>query len=359
MSSRLRKQKINLMGVYILCGFSIFILTGNLFGSGNQGGGDPVARQVKLLSVLPRPDAAGIKTRVNVGIVVLDVSRINNIEQTFTTDFIITIGWHDPRLKAEAGKQQQTTYTIDEIWHPYFSVFNERNLDGKYNDILRVDDGGNVQYLQRFIGELSSPLNLRNFPIDQQVLPITILSLRYGPDEVEFIPAKKKTTLRETLSIAGWTVTLDEPRVIREYYDVQDRYLSRIDFSMTVKRHSSYYFLKMLIPLGLIVFMAWSVFWIDPSLISVQIGIATASVFTLVMYQFRLGQLLPPVSYMTRMDLFVRGATIVVFLSLAETIFTSRLARRGKEELGRRIDRWGRWIYLILFLLIVLKSFII
>ena len=312
----------------------------------------------KRFAAISRPDPEGIATKVYVGIIVLDVTRVNDIDQTFHMDFILSISWKDPRVVQEK-KDSVTgrTYSMDEIWHPYATIFNERDLKSKLRNIFRVDGSGNVQYMQRFIGELSCPLDLRGFPLDRQTLPVNLISIRYGPEEVEFIADKKRTTLRKVLSVAGWAISLIEPMITTEYFDVQDRHLVRFDFRLKASRLSSFYFLKMLIPLALIIFMAWTVFWIDPSLISVQIGVSTASVFSLILFQYRLGQLLPPVPYLTRIDQFVQGATIIIFLALAETIFTSRLAKKGKERLGRKIDVWGRWTYLILIALVLIYSF--
>jgi hypothetical protein len=62
--------------------------------------------------------------------------------------------------------------------------------------------------------------------------------------------------------------------------------------------------------------------------------------------------MLPRVSYPTRADIFLLGVTLLVFAALGEVVVTARLTRQGGEELALAIDRWGRWIYLILFALI-------
>jgi len=107
-------------------------------------------------------------------------------------------------------------------------------------------------------------------------------------------------------------------------------------------------------PLGLIVFMAWTVFWIDPKHLAPQIGVSTATVFTLIAFQLGLGRFLPRVSYLTRADKFLLGATGLVFLALGEAIMTSKLADSDREKLSRRIDLWSRWTYPALFALLLI-----
>lgn len=304
-----------------------------------------------------RPDPIGTPTLVKAGMVFLDVKKIDDVEQNFDADIFMTVGWFDPRL-ADKTASGVRFFRMNDIWQPHVTIYNPRKLDKQMDDVFIVDPQGNVQYQQRFIGKLSSPLNLKDFPFDRQTLPVTLLSIRYGPEEIDLQVDEKRFTMQKGTSVVGWSVKLDKPRVGSEYFDVQDRYLSRIDFNLAAQRHTRHYLLKIIFPMLLIIFMAWAVFWIDPSMIGTQIGVATASVFSLILFHFRVGQLLPKVSYLTRLDKAVLGATLVVFFALAITIITSRLAKSGKEELGRKFDRWSRWIYLGLVVFLALYSFV-
>ena len=42
--------------------------------------------------------------------------------------------------------------------------------------------------------------------------------------------------------------------------------------------------------------------------------------------------------YLTRMDLFLFGSTLLVFSSLIEVVLTSRLAKVGRIQLAQRMD---------------------
>jgi len=95
---------------------------------------------------------------------------------------------------------------------------------------------------------------------------------------------------------------------------------------------------------------------LDPEQLAPQMGVSTASVLTLIAFQFSLGYLLPRVSYLTRADRFVLGASTLVFLALAEAILSSRLAAAGRIELALRMDRHSRWIYPVLFLAMALRT---
>jgi hypothetical protein len=182
-----------------------------------------------------RPNPAGTPTPVKAGIVFLDVKKIDDVEQNFDADIFMSVDWFDPRL-ADKTAPGVRFFGMNDIWQPHVTIFNPRKLDKQLDDVFTVDPRGNVQYRQRFIGKLSSPLDLKNFPADQQTLPVILFSMRYGPEEIDLQVDKKRFTIRKSTSVVGWSIKLDKPRVGSEYFDVQDRYLSHIDFNLTAKR---------------------------------------------------------------------------------------------------------------------------
>ena len=313
---------------------------------------------IPLRVATTRPDSQGVPTEVAVGIYVIDVMEIDDMRQTFTADLYFNLRWHDPRLSAQAlgSSLAERSLQLGEIWHPHADIINQRNLKKYYEDLVKVDAKGNVIYRQRLFGDLSSPLDLRDFPFDSQILPINIASFRYGPDQVAFVMDEYRTGRIETFSVAGWSIELGKAQVTTEYIAPQDRRLSRLNYQLVAQRHVGFYIWKVLVPLTLIVFMAGSVFWIDPAELGPQVGVSTASIFTLIAFLFSLGYLLPRVSYLTRVDQFVLGSTLLVFSALAEAIVTAKLAKGGNPSLSRTIDRWARAIYPGLLAVVALSS---
>jgi hypothetical protein len=85
----------------------------------------------------------------------------------------------------------------------------------------------------------------------------------------------------------------------------------------------------------LIVAMSWVVFWIDPLEIRSQFSVSVTTVLTLIAYHISLGSRLPEIPYLTRMDIFIFGSTLIVFASLLEVVLTSHLAGTGRVSQGR------------------------
>jgi len=308
-----------------------------------------------------RPDPEGVPTKVYVGLYLIDIISIDDVHQSFRADFYAIARWNDPRLAIANPSEAQMlrNFDIEEIWHPRAYVVNQRNLSRQLDDYFRVDSSGNVMYVQRFIGELSSIFDLKDFPFDKQKLAIQLVSFGYSPEEIEFVIDQQRIGRRDHLSLVGWSPGADEAVVTTEYLRVQDRNLARVDFIIEVERQEVFYIVKALIPLFLIIFMAWAVFFIDPSVIGPQIGIPTSSVFALILFNHRISTLLPRVSYLTRLDRFILFSIILVFITLGESVLTAMLAHKGKKELSLKIDRLARYVYLLLFTCVVFYAFVL
>jgi hypothetical protein len=309
--------------------------------------------------VVARPDPAGTLTEISVGIYVIDIIGINNATQAFSADISVAVGWRDKRLSEESLGYSLENCRImhNEIWYPYLAILNKRMMNKVFDDTVQIDGDGNVLYRQRGIGELTAPVNLKDFPFDRQLFSISIASFRYASDEVSIVLDESRTGRLGQFSLAGWSIDPGEARVTTQEIPPTNRSFFRLDYELIAKRHRGYYLWKVFFPLALIVFMAWTVFWIDPTQLGAQVGVSGAAVFTMIAFQFSLGYFLPRVSYLTRADKYVLGSTILVFLALGEGILTSWLALNGKHELSRKIDRWSRVVYPLLFVLCIWIAF--
>ena len=313
-------------------------------------------KEIELDQAVSRPDPEGVPTKVSIGVYVIDISKIHDAEQTFTADFVVVMQWKDRRLGK--GAKVRTLY-LNNVWHPYMQIKNQNNLKKHWSDIVEVDKNGIVTYRQRFSGDLSLPLNLKDFPFDKHTLSIIVASFRYSPEDVAFEVDINRSGRAKTFSIAGWSIDDDgDTRISPYYFAPQARNISQIFFENFASRHLGYYFWRAIFPMMIIVFMSWSVFWISPSQMGAQIAVASTTILTLFAFKFSLSEYLPNISYLTRLDLFITAATIMSFLAFTEVILTSNLA--GKDEtfdLAFKIDRWCRWIFPIAFALITAYCF--
>jgi hypothetical protein len=308
---------------------------------------------------LARPDPEGMPTEMTVGAYLLDLQHINDAEQTFSADFFFVMAWRDERLLNVAGRSLAgCRLPMESIWAPRVVILNERTTSKSFEDRVDVGPDGHLEYSQRFRGVFTNRLDLRDFPFDRQTLSIRVVLGRTRAEDVTFL-LDERTGRAEEFSIADWTVTGSSVEYEPFGLPTAERRYPQVTYRLEVRRNRAYYAQKVFLPLILIVCMSWAVFWIDPKLVPPQIGISTSAVLTLIAFLFSLAYTLPRLSYLTRADRFVMGATVLVFFAFGEALVSTGLAGRGREETALRIDRLSRLVFPAIFGAILLYSLVL
>jgi len=310
-------------------------------------------------NLFERPDSTGIKTEVTIGIYVVDIEYIDNLKQNFTADFLLTAQWKDKRLSGEKRK-----INIEKIWSPNINILNGRNLSTMYPENVDVDEDGNVMYRQRYYGNLTCLLDLKNFPFDDQVLPISLVTLGYRPEQIELIFQDDNSGSAPRFSNSDWEIgkgvgSIGEYIASSSGKNSIEYILPAAHFKFEAKRHIFYYIWKVVLPLFIIVLMSWAIFYIDPTMVAPQLGLAATSILTLIAFLFSLGRILPPIAYLTKIDYFVYGSLSLVFLAFGEAVLTIHLGSNGKIENAKWMDRKARIIFPLAYLLILITFFIV
>ena len=296
-----------------------------------------------------------VKRPVDVAVYVVDISRIQEIDQAIMADFLVIARWERPDL-ADPSAPELRMIPIEELDSPRLVVINSRKLRQKLETIAEVSRTGTVLFRQRYQGTLSTPMDLKNFPMDRQFFKIEVGTLDHKARKL--VPDERRSGAMHDFTVAGWEVK-EAPMLAADQLAPDGvNAFSTVTAVYAAERNSVFFAWKLFIPLGLIVLMAYTVFWLDPTVLSTQIGISTSTIFTLIAYNFALSSILPQVSYLTRADLYLIGCMLLVFAALGEAVVTGVLARDETHvALARRIDVVARIVYPLLFALIVVIAF--
>lgn len=294
----------------------------------------------------PNPDSG--PTRVEVQILLLDLDAIDGADQSFKANLYFEAVWNDPRLVLDAGGQA-ITRRLQQIWHPRIQILNQQRVWSSLPEVAEIEPDGTVVMRGRVWGSFSQPLSLREFPFDTQKLVLPFVAAGYTPEEVALVPSPW-SGIEKGLSIPDWRVTGWQmlPKYSVTY--ATGAKTAAITMVLDVERLTGYYWIKIILPLILIVTMSLTVFWIDTKDTSTRISIAVISILTIVAYRFTANLTLPAISYLTRLDIMILSSTIIVFASLIAVVTTGALARRKKHGLAQRIDRISRWGFPLAFL---------
>jgi hypothetical protein len=100
-----------------------------------------------------RPHQSGIPTKVTIGVLVADVTGIDDVGQSIEGDFIVQKTWRDARLASLANCRLQRS----EVWFPITDVLNSnraKRLRGEFaSDQVSIKSDRTVEYHQRFVWE--------------------------------------------------------------------------------------------------------------------------------------------------------------------------------------------------------------
>jgi hypothetical protein len=293
----------------------------------------------------------GEKIQANMELLLLDLFSIDDNARTFSADIMLRVKWYDRRLDRLSGsllRQCQDELDAQKVWRPGFQFLNAQETSSSEVEPFRLRAGEPNTTLERVHATFTVPVNLRDFPFDTQVLRIQTVNT--GPSELIELTTGFQMRPGE-MTLAGWRFIDAESSVVDISPPGTDQTIKQASFDFTMARQSGFYLWRIVLPLCLIVAMSWSVFWIHSSQLGAQMEVSSAAVLTLIAFQLSFTDVLPAVSYLTRLDKFVLMSTVLVFLALAESVWTSWLARADRLELAENIDRKCRYGFPLAFAL--------
>ena len=329
--------------------FTTIILIGTLICAGT-GQAAPESIEKDLTT---RPSAGGAATEVKIRAVLLNLDNISGANQNFTANFAYQARWTDERLKHVGPGDERVS--LSAIWHPRLQIVNRQSLQETFAKEALVSPEGEVKTIQRVWGQLSQPFALNDFPFDQQNLQIKLVGAGHQDGTVLFVEDPDVPSLvADGLSISDWDILEWSATT----YDLKiaggGPSLPAFRLALKVERKHGYHMVNIILPLMMIICMSWVVFWINPKNANPRVSVSVTVMLTLIAYRFAVGASLPKIAYLTRMDWFILGSSILVFTSLIEVIVTSHLNDQDRLDTACRVNRWMRIIAPTAFLAIAI-----
>jgi hypothetical protein len=307
---------------------------------------------------LERPTIWGEPTEVEMTLYMIDLDEVNSAEQNFAASVYYEARWQNTFLMHEGPGPIHRGIT--EVWTPRLVIVNQQMAWPAFPGSVEIYPDGAVVHRQKVWGRFSQPLELPDFPLDQQTLTIHIAAAGLLQEEVKLVPSESdeggiaSQFSVPNFEVVSWKV---EPAPYPSSEDAGA--VPGFKMELVVQRRFGFFVTKIIVPLCLIVMMSWAPRWIDPEQIGTNIGVSTTAFLTLVAYLFATTALLPPVSYITRMDRFIFLSMLVVFAGLVQTIASTMLVHNGRTATAQRIDRWSRFANPAILLVVLVLAFVV
>ncbi len=301
-----------------------------------------------------RPNAGGPAEVVTVRLGLIDIVEVDDRRQQFSIDAYVEVSWTDPRLVSSSPNRTEIrSLSAADIWTPRLLVLNDRGLDALLPDVVTVDHSGNVTLRQRLAGSLAADLELQDFPFDTQDLRIDIVSYLYSPEELVFAEDSNIIAQTDSFRSKGWWFGALAPEFSVFRIEESGAGTSLLRFTVQAERKSLFYILTLAMPMTLILFLAWLVHWLPPTVIPPRIAMSSATVFSLIALGVSVRLTLPAIDYLTRADRFVVFATLLLAVSLATTVLASTWASTDKLDAANRLSRRMRVLFPIAYAAII------
>ena len=309
------------------------------------------------------PLDSGGPTRVSVGAFLSDVNAVIEQEETFEFEGILTLKWRDPRQAfdpVDAGvseKVYQGNYQFAEVfdgWWPQLFLANESGHFESQAVLLRVEPQGSLTLIQEFNAVAEMPMKLRRFPFDRQHFEAIFEVLGLGPDRVLLVADPETTgSVGRGVSIAQWT--LHDVRVsTREsnsiYGDGHSEPVSQLVVTLDMAREPEHMLRVVVMPLALLVFLTFTVFWMDRESLGDRMDISFIGILSVVAYQIVVSEHMPAIAYFTMMNGFLYSTYLLLTAGVVVNLLVSKLDQAGKADAGHRVDVTCRWAFPLLFL---------
>jgi len=301
-----------------------------------RGEGEPTGREI-LQEAIP----------VYIGIKLEQITNVDQKSENFGAVASLVMHWRDPALAfdPETVNDRYKIYSGDsfsaemsrqgQIW-PQFSIVNQQGNRWAQNRVAVVLPDGEAAYVERFSTTLQAPdFDFRNFPFDVQKFFIRVELL--APEwmfllrDIEGYSDVGKKLGEEEWVVTDFSTSFSEGEILK-------RPVSRFNFEFQAKRHRSYYFFRILLPLAVIIAVSWSLFFLKDY--AKRVDAAGANLLLFIAFNFAISSDLPRLGYLTFLDSLLISAFLVTAVVLILAVYLRREDMKGRDAFVAKVDRY-------------------
>jgi hypothetical protein len=293
---------------------------------------------------------------VRVGVKLDQIANVDQKAENFDVVASLQMDWQDDELafspdecqcryKLFTGGQFVNYAAENGLWWPEFTVFNQQGNRWTQNQLVILRPDGEATYFERFSTTLQAPdFDFRLFPFDTQEFFIRIDSL-FPEEYVVYGELEGFSAVGEQLGEEEWVVTSFETSISSQQFG------SRFSFGFVAQRHRTFYVYRILIPLALIMAVAWVTFFLADY--TKRIEVTAANLLAFIAFNFTVSDDLPHLGYLTLMDVIMISIFIQSVLVIVFNVYLKRLEMSGRKVLAERVDRYTLWAFPAVFVLVV------
>jgi hypothetical protein len=273
--------------------------------------------------------------QVKTGMYLLNLYDLNMDEHSFYADFYVWFKW-----KGKRDPSNVEFVNAVEKWGMTQSAFGDTAVtlkDGTHYKIMRVE------------GRFFHSFSLGRFPLDRHDLDIQLENPEFPADSLIYVA--DSAGIRNTLNLVGWDML--GARLQSKVHDYgtdfgnpeeNARKYSNLTYSLTLGRPTSYFILKMMLPLAIIMLISIGALLLHPSYIDTRSSLPIGGLLTAVFLQQTYNSALPDTGYMVLMDKIYLLCYVIISLVLLQIILAGNWLMRQNALPEAKIIRLERWL---------------
>ncbi len=288
--------------------------------------------------------------QVHTGIYVMNLYGLNMDEHSFYADFYIWFKW-----RGHIDPTNIEFVNSIEKWS-----MAKTGFDGDSTPVTLKD--GTKYKIMRIEGRFFHAFALNRFPLDSHALDIQVESPEYPSDSLVYLPDTIATGIRGTLNLVGWTQqNYRMESTVHDYAtdfgnpQENARRYSNLTFLLTLSRPFSYFLLKMLLPLIIVLLVSLGALLLHPSHTDTRASLPIGALLTAVFLQQSYSEALPDTGYMVLMDKIYLLSYALISLILLQVIRASnQVIKEHADTKMMHDERRQAVLYFGIFLLSVM-----
>ncbi|MEJ2557819.1 MAG: hypothetical protein P8186_16640 [Anaerolineae bacterium] len=295
-----------------------------------------------------------------VGVRLQQITDIDQKGENYNAVVGIRMEWTDPslafspdacecRTKVFAQKDFDQFVALTGGRWPEFTLFNQQGNRWTQNRLAAVQPDGHATYFERFTTTFQAPdFDFRKFPFDTQHFFIRLDAI-FPEELLVFSDLGGFTAVGTQLGEEEFYVTDFDTKITSETATTGEA-TSSYTFHFRARRHLIFYIVRIFVPLGLIILVAWITFFLKDY--GKRIEATSANLLLFIAFNFTIGADLPRLGYLTFLDTILIGAFLISVFMVVYNVYLKRLELNEKEERAERIDRYMIWLYPLGYLLV-------
>lgn len=288
--------------------------------------------------------AAAQPQRVKTGFYLMNLYDLNMDEHSFYADFYVWFKWKGP-----IDPTNVEFVNAVEKWGMTQTAFAD--------SVAVLHDSTNYKIL-RIEGRFFHSFAMEQFPLDRHGIDIQMENPDFPAEKLIYEPDTGGMHIRESLNLVGWnykgckltTKTHDYGTDFGNPEEKASKY-SNITYEIALARPLSYFALKMMLPLAIVLLVSLGALLLHPSYIDTRSSLPIGGLLTAVFLQQTYNSALPDSGSMVLMDKIYLLCYVIISLVMLQVILSGNTLLSADIHADQRIQKKERQMAVIFFLL--------